>query len=56
MIQAGDPKVSDAQVANIERSACPTCSGHRYSAVSTSTRSVPNSARIESGCATGNGR
>jgi dihydroxy-acid dehydratase len=25
MIQAGDPKVSDAQVANIERSACPTC-------------------------------
>jgi dihydroxy-acid dehydratase len=25
MIQAGDPKVSDEQVANIERSACPTC-------------------------------
>ncbi|HYD81244.1 MAG TPA: dihydroxy-acid dehydratase [Paucimonas sp.] len=25
MIQAGDPKVSDAEVANIERSACPTC-------------------------------
>ncbi len=25
MIQAGDPKVSDAQVADIERSACPTC-------------------------------
>src|SRR5574339_541393 len=25
MIQAGDPTVSDAQVADIERSACPTC-------------------------------